>query len=64
MSPQQLIEKYALQQHPEGGWYKETYRISEYTEAKALPASFTGNRAFSTAIYFYWKKVIFLPSTG
>jgi predicted cupin superfamily sugar epimerase len=52
MSPQQLIQMYQLQSHPEGGWYKETYRSQESIAANALPARFTGDRNFSTAIYF------------
>ncbi len=47
-----LIHKYDLQQHPEGGWYKETYRSSEIFPASALPERFKGGRFFSTAIYF------------
>jgi uncharacterized protein len=49
---QQLIQHYKLQPHPEGGWYKETYRSNGRIAANALPASFSGDRAFSTAIYF------------
>jgi uncharacterized protein len=52
LSAQQLIQQYNLQPHPEGGWYKETYRSSEFILIDALPERFTGNRAFSTAIYF------------
>lgn len=48
----QLIQQYNLQPHPEGGWYKETYRSSEHIEAAALPKRFGRSRAFSTAIYF------------
>lgn len=48
----QLIEQYNLQPHPEGGWYKETYRSSEQVTRAALPARFTGSRPLSTAIYF------------
>jgi uncharacterized protein len=51
-TPEQLIQQYALQPHPEGGWYKETYRSSEYIPQVALPERFYGARAFSTAIYF------------
>ena len=47
-----LVSMYALQPHPEGGWYKETYRSGETISAKALPARFNGERNFSTAIYF------------
>jgi hypothetical protein len=46
------IEQYQLQPHPEGGWYKETYKSSETIAAGALPERFTGSRSFSTAIYF------------
>lgn len=48
----QLIQHYELQPHPEGGWYKETYKSSEYISEAALPGRFRGARAFSTAIYF------------
>lgn len=48
----QLIKQYALQVHPEGGWYKETYKSAEMIPSNALPARFSGQRAFSTAIYF------------
>ncbi len=48
----QLIEQYQLQPHPEGGWYKETYRSAEGIAATALPERFRGERSFSTAIYF------------
>jgi predicted cupin superfamily sugar epimerase len=51
-TPQQLIQQYALQPHPEGGWYKESYRSSEYIPQVALPERFYGARVFSTAIYF------------
>ncbi len=47
-----LIEQFRLQPHPEGGWYKETYRSAELIPANALPQRFSGKRAFSTAIYF------------
>jgi len=48
----QLIQQYNLQSHPEGGWFKETYKCHEYIPASALPKRFGSNRAFSTAIYF------------
>lgn len=51
-APQQLIQQYALHSHPEGGWYKQTYKSSEYISAASLPERFNGSRAFSTAIYF------------
>ena len=49
---QQLVSQYQLQVHPEGGWYKETYKSWEVIAQNALPQRFSGERAFSTAIYF------------
>ena len=46
------IKKFALIPHPEGGWYRQTYRSSEYIPAAALPERFGGDRLFATAIYF------------
>lgn len=46
------IEHLNLAPHPEGGFYRETYRAAEYIPAKALPARFDGDRSFSTGIYF------------
>jgi predicted cupin superfamily sugar epimerase len=48
----QLIQKYNLEPHPEGGWYKQTYKSNEQIAADALPERFGANRNFSTAIYF------------
>jgi len=47
-----LIEKLELVRHPEGGWYRETYRSGEMIPANGLPERFDGGRAFCTAIYF------------
>ncbi len=44
------IKHLELQPHPEGGFFKETYRASEIISA--LPDRFEGGRNFSTAIYF------------
>lgn len=38
--------------HPEGGYFVETYRAAEQIPQSALPDRFTGNRSFSTGIYF------------
>ena len=53
---QELISVYHLQVHPEGGWYKETYRSRELIPSNALPERFSDKRAFSTAIYFLLEK--------
>ena len=51
-TPQYIIEHFGLLPHPEGGWYKETYRSNESIAQNDLPARFKGDRAFSIAIYF------------
>jgi len=49
---QELITGLKLVRHPEGGWFRESYRSGETVAVQALPERFTGHRAFSTAIYF------------
>lgn len=54
MTPAEIIETLAMSRHPEGGWYKETFRDSA-----------GGERGHSTAIYYlleqgersHWHKV-------
>lgn len=46
------IENLKLLPHPEGGFYKETYRSSEVIDHRQLPPRYAGARNFSTAIYF------------
>lgn len=53
---EKLISQYELQPHPEGGWYKQTYKSTEFISATALPKRFDNDRAFSTAIYFLLEK--------
>lgn len=38
--------------HPEGGFYKETYRAGETIPELGLPDRFSGARSLSTSIYF------------
>lgn len=45
------IEKLGLGPHPEGGYYRQSYRAELVLSKSALPG-FPGNRAVSTAIYF------------
>ena len=52
MTAQQLINFYNLLPHPEGGYYKETYKSDEIINRSALPNRFDGDRVFSTAIFF------------
>ncbi len=46
------IRHLALLPHPEGGFFKETYRSPEMIKAGHLPERYSGDRSFSTAIYF------------
>jgi predicted cupin superfamily sugar epimerase len=52
MTAEKLVAQYSLLPHPEGGWYKETYRSTFNIIQSALPSDFTEGRVFSTAIYF------------
>ncbi len=49
---QEVIDHLELQPHPEGGFFKPIYRSDGVIARQALPPRFTGNRAFSTGIYF------------
>jgi hypothetical protein len=49
---QTWIDGLQLRRHPEGGWYRETYRSHELIARDSLPSRFGGDRSFSTAIYF------------
>lgn len=52
MNVTELIEQLQLAPHPEGGYFRETYRAAESVGATALFRRFTGERSISTAIYF------------
>ena len=46
------IDKLNLIAHPEGGYYRETYRAELSIPKAGLPSQFPGPRLVSTAIYF------------
>jgi uncharacterized protein len=46
------IQMLALERHPEGGYYRQTYRAGLTLAQGTLPSQFTGPRPVSTAIYF------------
>lgn len=46
------IEHLKLLPHPEGGYYKETFRSKGIIPKNSLPEGFAGDRNFSTSIYF------------
>ena len=51
-----IIKQYHMQPHPEGGFFTQTYHSSGLIPRAALPAEFTGERYFSTAIVFLLKE--------
>jgi hypothetical protein len=46
------IEKLGLEPHPEGGYFRQSYKAELVVPKSALPEGFAGARAASTAIYF------------
>lgn len=50
-----LVKELSLSPHPEGGYYKETYRSAGKIGREVL-AEFDGARNFATAIYFLIEK--------
>src|SRR5258708_16729530 len=46
------IEKLRLEPHPEGGYFRQTYKADLVLARESLPEGFSGARAASTAIYF------------
>jgi uncharacterized protein len=46
------IRTLKLERHPEGGYFRQTYRSAMTIAREGLPAEFAGARAASTAIYF------------
>lgn len=49
---QELIEKLKLQAHPEGGYFRETYRSEGKISRDELSPAYSSSRNYSTCIYF------------
>jgi hypothetical protein len=49
---QEIITTLNLQPHPEGGYYKETYRSKGFIDSNSLDDNYVGKRNYSTCIYF------------
>jgi uncharacterized protein len=49
------INRLNLQEHPEGGYYREVFASSEIISQKCLPNRFEGERTIYTSIYFLLK---------
>ncbi|HNV71985.1 MAG TPA: cupin domain-containing protein, partial [Candidatus Ozemobacteraceae bacterium] len=53
LTPQDIIDRLGLKPHPEGGYYAETWRSSEFIAQQHLAPRYSGNRRFGTAIYYF-----------
>ena len=49
---EEIISRLDLKPHPEGGYFKESYRSVGMIEESNLGADYTGMRNYSTCIYF------------
>jgi predicted cupin superfamily sugar epimerase len=56
MTADNLVQLLELHPHPEGGFYKEIYRSSEYVSESCLPKRFEGDRSICTSIYYLLEK--------
>ena len=52
MTAEELIKKLRLEPHPEGGYFRETYRDPDIISADALPERYDKDKSISTSIYF------------
>jgi hypothetical protein len=55
MTADEIIRILELKPHPEGGYYRETYRSGESIPASGLPLRFDAAHSFSTSIFFLLK---------
>lgn len=49
---EEIIKKLDLKPHPEGGYFKETYRSKGEISQECLHSNYNGKRNYSTCIYF------------
>ncbi len=47
-----IVKQLDLKPHPEGGFFKETYRSIGIIKGESLDAGYNGSRNYSTCIYF------------
>lgn len=52
MDIKKLVKQLDLKPHPEGGFYKETYRSTDNIEKSVLPPTFKKDFSICTGIYF------------
>ena len=53
---EQLIERYGMEEHPEGGFYSVVYESDERIREEALPGRYNGSRGFASAIYYLLRR--------
>ena len=58
-SAEYWIEKLKLESHPEGGFFRQTYKSAGILAIGKGNSEVDGNRSFSTAIYFLLDKNAF-----
>lgn len=51
-SPESYLRAFQMLSHPEGGYFKETWRAAGEIPAEALPPQFGGPRNFGTSILY------------
>jgi predicted cupin superfamily sugar epimerase len=56
MTVKYLIDQLDLLPHPEGGFYRETYRSAGILSKQCLTTDFAADRHYATAIYFLLKQ--------
>jgi predicted cupin superfamily sugar epimerase len=49
---EEIIKKYNLEKHPEGGYYSETYRSIETISKENLDTRYTQSHSYGTCIYY------------
>jgi len=49
---EKIIQQLQLEPHPEGGYFKETYRSTGKISQENLGSDYSGTRNYSTSIYF------------
>ena len=52
MEASQYVKALDMQAHPEGGFYKETYRSAGSLNEACLPQGMKGTRSYATSIYY------------
>ncbi|PWG05314.1 cupin domain-containing protein [Polaribacter aquimarinus] len=52
MDATEIINHFNLQEHPEGGYFREVYRSKGFILEENLAEYFEGNRNYCTSIYF------------